>query len=78
MSILRKWIISIPWGVLVVFSIWMLIAPISPEPHFWQKLGWLQSGHPFTPLDVFDVFWHLLPTVLLIIKAVVLAKNTAK
>lgn len=78
MPVLLRWITSIPWGVLVVFSIWMLIVPISPEPHLWQKLGWLHSGHPFTILDIFDVFWHLLPTILLIIKAVMPMKNIAK
>jgi len=52
----------------MVFSIWMLFAPFSPEPHLVQKYNWMLNGETFKAIDVFDVFWHVLPTILLLIK----------
>lgn len=63
-----KWIDSIPTGILVFFSIWMLIAPIHPEPHLVQKFSWIMESKSFKAIDVFDVIWHLLPSILLLIK----------
>ncbi|NVK38247.1 MAG: hypothetical protein HWE18_10000 [Gammaproteobacteria bacterium] len=59
---------SIPYPLLLVMSVFMLIAPIQPEPHLVQKFHWLVKGLPFKAIDVFDVFWHLLPLFLLGLK----------
>ena len=58
----------IPFPVLIVICAFMLLAPISPEPHLIQKLNWVASGQVFKAIDVFDVFWHLLPSVVLLLK----------
>lgn len=67
-KLVLNWIDSIPTGILVFFAIWMLFAPISPEPHLVQKYNWILEGKTFKAIDVFDVFWHVLPSIVLLIK----------
>jgi hypothetical protein len=46
----------------------MGVAPITPEPHLIEKLRLLSLGELVRPLDIFDLFLHATPLVLLIIK----------
>ncbi len=62
------WIDRIPLGLLIAIAIWMALAPFTPEPHLWEKLKMLKSGTLTRPLDIFDLFFHSLPLVLLAIK----------
>jgi hypothetical protein len=64
------WIDRIPLGFLIVFALFMLAAPFRPMPHVLEKLMMLKSGTLSKPLDIFDLFYHLAPTLLLIIKIV--------
>ena len=59
---------QIPLAVLVVATVFMLGAPFVPEPHLVEKLRMLGEGRLTRPLDIFDVFWHLLPALLLALK----------
>jgi hypothetical protein len=63
-----KWLDRIPASVLVAGSIFLGLAPFVPEPHIVQKLRLLRQGSLNTPLDIFDLFYHLLPLVLLGLK----------
>ena len=65
-----KFIDNLPFPMLIVVSLMMLGAPFVPEPHLVQKMRMLSEGTLTKPLDIFDVFWHLLPSILLIIKIV--------
>lgn len=65
-----KFIDKIPFPMLIILSLMMLAAPFVPEPHLVEKMRMLGEGTLTKPLDIFDVFWHLLPTILLIIKIV--------
>ncbi len=65
-----EWLDKIPTGILVVAAILMLLAPFSPEPHLVEKYKMFMAGTLKKPLDIFDVFWHLFPSVLLIIKLI--------
>ena len=65
-----NWIDKIPTGMLALAAVFMLFAPFSPEPHLVQKFNMLMSGNLNKPLDIFDMFWHLLPATLLVIKLV--------
>ncbi len=65
-----NWIDRIPTGLLALVTVFMMFAPFSPEPHLVQKFNMLMSGNLHKPLDIFDVFWHLLPAALLVIKLV--------
>jgi hypothetical protein len=59
---------KIPWWLLIVTAVLMLIAPVRPMPHVVEKLILLKNGTLTRPLDIFDLFYHLLPTLLLILK----------
>jgi len=61
---------KIPFPLLVVITVFMLGAPFVPEPHLVEKMRMLGEGTLTRPLDVFDVFWHLLPATLLAVKIV--------
>jgi hypothetical protein len=41
-----------------------------PEPHLVEKMRMLAAGTLTEPLDIFDMFWHLLPATLLAVKVV--------
>jgi hypothetical protein len=53
------------------------LAPIAPEPHLVEKLRWLATGHPFAPIDVFDVFMHGAPWVWLAVALVQVLRTPA-
>ncbi len=40
-------------------------APFVPQPHILEKLRMLLSGTLTKPIDIFDLFWHSWPFVLL-------------
>ncbi len=61
---------KIPYGYLIFFAIFMLILPIRPMPHVVEKLIMLKKGVLTRPVDIFDLFYHLIPLILLIIKLV--------
>ena len=65
-----KFIDNLPFPTLIIISLLMLGAPFVPEPHLVQKMRMLSEGTLTRPLDIFDVFWHLLPSILLIIKII--------
>jgi hypothetical protein len=46
----------------------MLLAPFRPMPHVVEKLIMLKNGTLHRPIDVFDLFYHLSPLIVLWIK----------
>ena len=63
-----KWLDKIPLSTLVVISLLLGLAPFVPEPHVWEKLKMLADGTLSKPIDIFDLFMHGTPWVLLILK----------
>ena len=61
---------DIPYAILAVAAIFMLLAPFRPMPHLVEKLMMLKNGQLRAPIDIFDLFWHLAPTLLLIAKGI--------
>jgi hypothetical protein len=59
---------KIPYSILIVTAIFMLLAPFQPMPHVLEKLIMLKNGTLRRPIDLFDLFFHLIPTVLLALK----------
>jgi hypothetical protein len=59
---------KIPFWLLIVTAVLMLLAPMRPMPHVIEKLMLLQNGTLTRPIDIFDLLYHLLPTILLILK----------
>ena len=59
---------SVSYPVLIFISAFMLLAPFSPMPHVLEKLIMLKDGNLTRAVDIFDVFFHLIPSILLAIK----------
>jgi hypothetical protein len=70
-----RFVDGIPLPLLIGLAIIMLGAPFVPEPHLVEKMRMLADGALTRPLDIFDVLWHLLPTILLAVK---LARRRSK
>lgn len=65
-----NWIDSIPYTLIILIAVFMLLAPFRPMPHVVEKLIMLKNGTLSKPIDLFDLVFHLVPTVLLIVKIV--------
>jgi hypothetical protein len=63
-----KWLDNIPYAVLVPLAAVLALAPFSPEPHLWQKLKMLFAGTLTRPIDIFDLFLHGTPLLVLLLK----------
>ncbi len=59
------WLDRFPLGWLIAIALWLAVAPIVPEPHLVEKLRMLSQGTLTRPLDIFDLFLHSAPLVLL-------------
>lgn len=70
-----RFIDRIPFVLLLLATLFMLGAPFVPEPHLVEKMRMLAEGTLTKPLDIFDVFWHLLPAMLLAVKIVRLKRG---
>jgi hypothetical protein len=53
---------------LLPLAVLMALAPFVPAPHLWEKLKMLASGTLVRPIDIFDLFLHGAPLVLLALK----------
>ena len=58
----------IPYMLLIVIAVFMLLAPFRPMPHVIEKLIMLKNGTLTKPIDIFDLFYHLVPTIILLLK----------
>jgi len=63
-----KWLDRIPYSLLVPLAVVMALAPFVPEPHLWEKLKMLAAGTLVRPIDIFDLFLHGTPLLLLALK----------
>jgi hypothetical protein len=63
-----KWLDRIPYSLLLPLAVVMGLAPFSPEPHLWQKLKMLAAGTLVRPIDIFDLFLHSAPLLLVALK----------
>lgn len=63
-----KWLDKIPFATLLIIALLLGLAPFTPEPHLWEKLKMLAAGELVKPLDIFDLFLHGTPVVLLVLK----------
>lgn len=58
----------IPYTLLIVLAVFMLLAPFRPMPHVVEKLMMLKDGALHRPIDIFDLFYHLTPLIVLLMK----------
>ena len=71
-----KWLDRIPLFPLLIIAVLLGLAPLRPEPHLWEKLRMLAQGTLAKPIDIFDLFLHATPVVLLVAKLARLAWRT--
>lgn len=68
-----KWLDKLPLTVILALAVFLAFAPFVPEPHLWEKLKMLFAGSLTRPIDIFDLFLHGAPLVLLVLKLTRLA-----
>jgi hypothetical protein len=70
-----NWLARIPLIMLAPLALLLALAPFRPEPHLWEKLKLLAAGNLTQPIDIFDLFLHGAPLLLLLL--VLLARKFA-
>ncbi|MCI5212517.1 MAG: RND transporter, partial [Candidatus Electrothrix sp. ATG2] len=45
-------------------------SPFIPEPHLFEKIRMLVSGTLARPIDIFDLFFHAVPLLVLFLKLI--------
>jgi hypothetical protein len=60
----------IPYSILILGAILLGLAPFRPMPHLVEKLLMLVNGTLRKPLDIFDLLFHALPLILLLLKLI--------
>ena len=65
-----NWLDKISTTPLLIIALTLGLAPFSPEPHVWEKIKMLVNGELSRPIDIFDLFLHGTPWVLLILKLI--------
>jgi hypothetical protein len=70
-----KLIDSIPLPFYIVLSLFLGLAPFFPEPHLVEKIRMLQLGELSRPIDIFDLFLHSMPWILLLLKLSLMFKS---
>ena len=63
-----KWVDKLPLVPLIGVAILLAVLPLHSTPHLLEKLGMLAQGVLVKPIDIFDLFMHGTPAVLLIIR----------
>ena len=62
------WLDNIPWSLLILAALLLGLAPFVPQPHLVEKLRMLAQGTFRRPIDIFDLCYHALPFVLILLK----------
>ncbi len=65
-----SWIDKLPVKPLLVVAVFFALAPFKPEPHLFEKLRMLSEGVLTRPIDIFDLFMHSFPLILLAIRLI--------
>ena len=75
MKTLRALLNGLSVPMLLLICLTLGLAPFTPEPHVWEKLGMLATGTLVRPIDIFDLLLHGAPWVLLGFKLVFRVKD---
>jgi len=59
---------KIPYSILIIAATFMILAPFKPMPHVLEKLKMLKNGTLTKPIDIFDLFYHLIPPIISLLK----------
>jgi hypothetical protein len=69
-----QWMDNISWGLIIIACLTLGLAPYSP-PHIVEKIQMLFKGDLKRPIDWFDLFFHGIPWILLILKGIISIKG---
>ncbi len=69
-----QWMNNFSWGLIIILCLTLGLAPYSP-PHIVEKLQMLAKGTLKRPIDWFDLVFHSIPWVLLILKGIMSLKG---
>lgn len=58
---------KISWPIALIGCLTLGLAPFTP-PHLYEKIGMLIHGELKKPIDVFDLFFHAVPWLVLFLK----------
>lgn len=61
---------QLTWGMVILLCVTLGLAPFAP-PHIVEKLSMLIRGNLIRPVDWFDLLFHGVPWLLLILKIMV-------
>jgi len=73
-----QFIDNIPLSILIVMCILLGFAPFVPEPHIIEKIRMLFQGTLKKPIDIFDLFYHAAPFIILGIRAYRMTKGESE
>jgi hypothetical protein len=59
---------KISYPILIIGAIFIILSPFKPMPHVLEKLIMLKNGTLTKPIDIFDLFFHLVPSIILLLK----------
>jgi hypothetical protein len=65
---MKRFFSHLNYPLLIAASLLLGLSPFFPEPHLVEKTRLLMRGELTRPLDIFDLFFHLAPLLLLMIK----------
>ena len=65
---MREFLNRLDWVVLIIAAVLLGLAPFRPEPHLVEKLRMLAHGTLKRSIDILDLFFHLSPFVLIVLK----------
>jgi hypothetical protein len=65
---MKKFLSYLNYPLLIAATLLLGLAPFSPEPHLVEKTRFLMQGELTRPLDIFDLFFHLAPALVLMLK----------
>lgn len=65
---MRRLLARMPYSTLAILAVILGLSPFVPEPHLFEKIRMLFQGTLTRPLDIFDLFMHGTPILLLLIK----------
>ena len=69
------WLDKIPLTALVIAALALGLAPLTPEPHLWQKLKMLANGTLSQPIDIFDLLMHASLPLLLAVRLIRMVRS---
>lgn len=73
-----QWLDKIPLTALVIAALALGLAPLTPEPHLWEKLKMLAHGTLARPIDIFDLIMHASLPLLLVVRLIRMVRSGNK